>query len=113
MDILYRTKKLQKTCSSWKNLTKTFGSEQAKIIGRRQDQLRAAECLADVRNLPGHWHELTADREGTLAVYLRGATRMIFEVADEPVPKLEDGGLDWSRVTCVRILEVGIDYHDD
>lgn len=36
--------------------------------------------------------------------------RLIFEPADKPVPQLEHGGLDWSAVTKVRILEV-TDYH--
>ncbi len=113
MDILYKSQKLRKTCNSIKDLTKTYGPDQAKVIRRRQDQLRAATCLADIRNLPGHWHELTGDRAGTLAVNLRGLTRMIFEVADEPVPLLDDGGLDWKSVTSIRILEVGVDYHGD
>jgi len=37
---------------------------------------------------------------------------MVFESANDPVPKKKDGGLDWSRVTAIRILELSEDYHD-
>jgi proteic killer suppression protein len=46
-----------------------------------------------------------------LAVYLDGPWRLIFEPANDPVPKKPDGGLDWTQVTVIRILEVR-DYHD-
>jgi proteic killer suppression protein len=41
---------------------------------------------------------------------LHGGFRLIFEPADEPVPRKDDGGLDWTKVTVVRILEIK-DYH--
>lgn len=63
-----------------------------------------------MRTLPGRCHELTGDRKGELAVDLRGPYRLVFEPADNPPPVKEDGGLDWRRVTAVRILEVE-DYH--
>jgi len=36
--------------------------------------------------------------------------RLVFEPADDPVPRRPDGGLDWERVTSVMIWEIG-DYH--
>lgn len=41
---------------------------------------------------------------------LVGGDRLIFEPADDPVPRKPDGGLDWRLVTAVRILGVE-DYH--
>jgi len=46
-----------------------------------------------------------------LAVYLDGPWWLIFEPANDPVPKKLDGGLDWTQVTVIRILEVR-DFHD-
>lgn len=37
--------------------------------------------------------------------------RLIFEPANEPAPLLSDGGLDWDRVTAVRIIGVD-DTHE-
>lgn len=72
--------------------------------------MRAAETLADMRYLPGRCHELRADRSGQLALTLDGAYRLVFEPANEPVPRLPEGNLDWAEVTAIRILEV-VDYH--
>lgn len=63
--------------------------------------------LSDIRNLPGpRCHELTGDREGQLSVDLDHPYRLLFEPADDPIPIKPDMGLDWTRVTAVRILEV-------
>jgi proteic killer suppression protein len=32
--------------------------------------------------------------------------RLIFEPEHDPIPKRADGGLDWSAVTAIRILEI-------
>jgi len=54
---------------------------------------------------------LTGDRKGTLAVDLDHPYRLIFEPANDPVPRKPDGGLDWTKITVIRILELR-DYHD-
>lgn len=110
MDILFKTTRLAKQCGSDRSLIKAFGTDIAKVLRRRLDQLQAAEDLAAMRTLPGRCHELREDRKGALAVDLRGPYRLIFEPADNPPPTKEDGGLDWERVTAVQILEVE-DYH--
>lgn len=39
--------------------------------------------------------------------YLRtDAYRLIFIPDHDPVPRLKDGGLDWSKVTAIKILGV-------
>ena len=66
-----------------------------------------------MRSLPqSYCHELTADRKGQLAVKLDKGYRMVFEVANDPIPLKTDGGLDWNRVTAVRVLKLAEDYHD-
>jgi len=110
VDILFVNKRLAKQCVSERGRVKAFRADAAKVLGRRLDQLRAAEDLAVMRELPGRCHELGADRKGELALDLRGPYRLIFEPADNPPPTKDDGGLDWGRVTAIRILEVE-DYH--
>ena len=73
--------------------------------------LQAAPTLADVRGTPGRLHGLTGDRAGQYALDLRGSTRLIFEPNHDPVPERQGGGVDESRVTAIRIVEV-VDYHD-
>lgn len=78
---------------------------------RRLDDLRAAECLAVMKMLPGRCHELSANLKGLLAIDLDGPYRLIFEPAHDPVPVDEDGRLIWDEVTAICILRIE-DYHN-
>lgn len=106
MDIVFKTKRLEKQCNSIRAGTRVWGADGARRIRRRLDDLRAAENLEVMRRLPGRCHELKAERAGILSLDLRHPNRLLFEPADEPVPVKPDGGLDWTGVTTVRILGV-------
>lgn len=109
MLIEYPNARKKKLFDSDKELKKEFG-QMADKIKERLHQLEAAECLYDLKNLPGKWHDLTQNRKGQVAAHLTGNWRIIIEPADSPLPTLPDGGLDWKGVKKVRVLEV-IDYH--
>lgn len=112
MVIHFRSNKLEKTFSSEKELTRSYGVEQGRLIMRRVSELRAARCLADLRLLPQlRAHELVGDRKGQISITVRQPYRLIVLTANEPIPKLPDGGLDWSLVTEVTVTEV-VNYHD-
>lgn len=64
-----------------------------------------------MRTLPGKCHELDGDRVGQLAMLLPDRKRLVIEPDADPIPKKDDGGLDWSRVDAIRIVEI-CDYHD-
>jgi proteic killer suppression protein len=111
VDILLASTKLEKTLNSDKELVNRYGADCGKRIRRRLDDLRAADNLAVVRQLPQmRCHELTGDRKGQLAVDAKHPLRIVFEPADEPVPRLPDGGLDWEHVKTIKVLKV-VDYH--
>ncbi len=112
MDIFFHTRKLQKQCSQDSNMRKTWGENRSKKLRRRLDDLKAAGNLEVMRMLPGRCHELHGDRKGTLSLDLDGQFRLLFKPADEPVPILEDGGLDWKKIRSICILEVGEDTHE-
>lgn len=105
MDILFKGN-LGETFNSQKKLRRLHGDVRARLIGRRLDQLRAAPTLWTMRSLPGRCHELIGDRAGVLSIDLDGPYRLLFEPAHEPMPVKADGGLDWTRVTAVRILSI-------
>lgn len=109
MKIDFQKEKLQKQLESSQKMTKRYGPDGAKRIQGRLRQLRGADCLADLIGSPGDWHELSGNRKGQISAKLHGALRLIFEPA-EPVPRKADGGIDWSRVESVKILEI-TDYH--
>ena len=109
MEVRFATSQLQKTMSNASSLSRRYGDIGARRIQTRLSQLEAADSPADLRSLPGRWHELTGDRTGHLAADLHQPFRMVLRPA-EPVPRSDDGGLDWARVTTVIITEIA-DYH--
>lgn len=111
MEISFKNEKLRKICTDARRATREHGAVRARKLRLRLDDMAAAGSLAVTRALPGHYHELTGDRKGQLAVSLDGPYRLIFEPATEPVPRNADGGLDWAEVTAVRVLGIE-DYHD-
>ena len=107
MDIVFKTKKLQKICNNRKLRIKEFGKEQAGKIGQRLDELRAADCLQDMSCLPPpRCHELIGNRKGQFSVDLKQPYRLIFEPAEDPVPLRGDGGIDLEKVQSITILGV-------
>jgi len=111
MEIQVFKKKTAKLCNSAKEMRTRFGANDAKHLQQRLAELRAAETLNDISRVPpAKCHELTQNRKGQLAVSVGQKWRLIFEPDHDPVPKKDDGGLDWGRVTAIWICEV-VDYH--
>ena len=110
MKIFYDPK-VQEVCEDEGLAIRKLGKEIANSLFLRLQQLASVKSLWEMRGLnSANCHELKADRAGQLAVYLKHPRRLIFEVADYPVPKLKDGGLDWKNIRSIRILEI-TDYH--
>ena len=91
-------------------IAKNYGI-RAKLVNLRKNDLEASPTLETMRNLGGNCHELTGNLKGKLAISISGNHRIIFEPANKPVPKKEDGGLDWKLVTEITIIDIGEDYH--
>jgi plasmid maintenance system killer protein len=70
MDIVFQNKKFEKDCNNQKLLKRHYGTEMAKKIQRRLDDLRAASVLEEMRALPSRCHELLHDRTGQLSLDL-------------------------------------------
>ena len=104
MNILFKTKKLAKECNNESLLTRRYGERRAKLIKRRLHELHAADTLEVMESLPqARCHELKSNRKGQLSVDLDYPCRLIFKPYHNPIPRKEDGGLDWSMVTAVII----------
>src|SRR5262245_8375744 len=107
MEILFKNDRLKRDCTEDRWMRRAWGSNRAKVLRRRLDQLRAADNLEHLR-LAFHrrCHELDGDRAEQVSLDLDGGYRVLLLVADNPVPRKSDGGLDWSRVTAVRVMAV-------
>ena len=106
MDILFGDHHTDSLCNDDTRAVRRLGAVGAKRLRQRLDDLRAAPSLDVMRSLPGRCHELTGDRKGQLSLDLEHPLRLIFESANTPVARKNDGGLDWAATTAVRILGV-------
>ena len=113
MRIFFKTKKLQKICSEAKESSKQLGAKRGLKLQQRMMELQSAATLADISRLPpARCHELTNNRKGQLSADLEHPFRLIFIPANEPIPKREDGGLDWEGITEIEIIEIA-DTHNE
>lgn len=88
-------------------MSRELGTAMAAKLAQRVTELLAVDTLADLALLPGpRCHELEADRDGQLSLDLVHPRRLIIEPAHNPVPTKADGGLDWTKVTAVMVVEI-------
>ena len=112
MEVTYRTTKLRKLAASSRALSAELGPVCAKKFEQRISEFMAADCLEDLRHLPGpRVHELTANRKGQFSADLKHPLRLIFLPTNLPEPRKEDGGWDWTGITIIEIQEI-TDTHE-
>jgi len=76
-------------------------------LQQRLMELKAAPCLDDISKVPPpRCHPLSGDRDGQLSVDLEHPYRLLFIPANDPIPLTQDGGLDWTKVTEIEIVEI-------
>jgi len=109
--ITFKTRRLQKECSSEREMIRAFGQPCAAKLKRRLAVLEAAQSLADVpKQRPERCHALKADRQGQFAVDVEHPFRLVFEPVDPGACTSDSGNIDESQVKAIRILAVE-DYH--
>ncbi len=107
MLILFKDDRLRRDCSQSRWMIRAFGERCARALRRRLAQLMASECLEHMRfAFHRRCHELRANHRGKISVDLDGGRRLLLEPANDPVPTHDDGSLDWSKVTAVRVMAV-------
>jgi proteic killer suppression protein len=100
MNIVYANKVIRKRCQ-----------RAAGKLRQRLDDIRAAESMAVLQTLPGHYHPLSANRAGEWACRLEEPNRLVFRPIAVPpgVSSGADQGRD--RVKAVCLIEV-VNYHE-
>jgi plasmid maintenance system killer protein len=107
MDITFINKKLEKLLSTQKELLRTFGPDNGKRIGRRLQNIADASNLAELAKLPQtRVHELSGDRDEQISVDVKHPYRLLLASDHEQNPRKQDGGLDWERISKVKVLEI-------
>ncbi len=109
MKVTFQTDKLRQLCEEQRVATKKLGQPCAKKLAARLFNLMVADSVQDL--VVGDPHPLTGTRAGQFSLSLQGGMRLVFEPANDPIPRRSDGSIDWQNVTAVCIVFVG-DYHD-
>ena len=111
LDIAFKTRNLAKICNTERTLKAKYGDPMAKTIMRRLVVLENARTLARVpTSKPERRHQLTGNRSGQYAVDLVQPYRLIFVPDHDPLPRLDDGGIDTDQVTAIKVMGI-TDYH--
>lgn len=86
MQVLYRTKKLEKVCTNLKEAVKQYGDDMAEKIHLRVSQIRSIDNVEDlVKYRVGRCHPLEGNREGEYAMDLVHPYRLVFVKIEEDI----------------------------
>lgn len=110
MIITFADKKLRKYANNHRLAVQKLGQRRAEIFQRRLDDLAAADSFADLKYLPGNYHQLGEDRKDQWACDLDQPYRLIFMPAETPIPKNEAGVQILIEINNAEIIEIK-DYH--
>jgi len=110
MEIYVINKKLKKVLDDRNEIIRKYGSKMAQKISQRIDDMKAAENLEVLMNLPGNHHPLKGDRKGQFACGLVQPYRLIYRPGNDPLPMNDDCMLIYSEITIIDILGI-VDYH--
>lgn len=106
MELSYKTNKLEKSLTTDKGLAKSYG-QLAKKIKQRRIQLESADNLEAISKLPVlRLHQHTGKGKGTWSIDIQENWRILFEIDQDPIPSLEDGGVDLKGITIICVTSV-------
>jgi proteic killer suppression protein len=106
MKLSYKNNKLEKSLSTDKGLTKSYGS-LAKKIKQRRIQLENADNLEVISKLLVlRLHQHIGKGKGTWSIDIQENWRILFSIDQNPIPTLEDGGVDLKAITIISIESV-------
>lgn len=112
MIITFADRNLKKYANDNKLAVKKMGVKRAKIYQRRLGDMAAANSFADLEFLPGRFHQLAENMKDKWACNLDHPYRLIFEPADVPIPKDEDGKQILIKIKSLEIIKV-TNYHKE
>ena len=106
MELSYKNNKLKKSLTTDKGLLK-LNSRLAKKIKQRRIQLESADNLEVISKLPKlRLHPYKGNRKGTWSIDIQENWRILFIINQDPIPTLEDGGVDLKAITIISIESV-------
>jgi len=112
MIITFADKKLRKYANNNRLAAQKMGDRRAKLYQKRLEDLKDAVSFADLEHLPGRFHQLIENRKDQWSCDLDHPYRLIFEPAEDPIPKDKNGKQLLTEIKNLEIIEV-TDYHKE
>lgn len=109
MELEFKDKHIQKLCEDSAHAIRKLGDPCARKLRTRIAEIQAAAVVTEL--IAGKPHPLKGTRNGQSSVELHGGSRLVFEPRNPTIPTRDDGSIEWSKVTRVRIVYIS-DYHD-
>nr|VFJ71892.1 MAG: proteic killer suppression protein [Candidatus Kentron sp. FW] len=112
MVIYFKIKKLQKICSTQKEMQKKYGARISRKLMQRLMELQAAESLKEISHLPPpRCHALSEDRAGQFSIDLIHPYRLLFIPIMNSIPVVEGKDMDRGKISEIAIIEIA-DTHE-
>lgn len=106
MKISYKNNKLEKELNTDTGLQKSYNT-LAKKIKQRLTELKSADNLQIIANNKVlRLHPYKGNRKGEWSIDIQENWRIIFEIDQDPIPTLEDGGVCLTEVLSIKIISV-------
>lgn len=106
MELSYKNNKLKKALDTDKGIAKSYGT-LAKKGKLRITQLKNADNLEVISKLPVlRLHQHIGKGKGTWSIDIQENWRILFIINQDPIPTLEDGGIDLKAITIISIESV-------
>ncbi len=103
MIVAFQTEKLRRVCEDESVMTAKLGTTVAALLRERLADIRAASTLDDL--IVGR-PRLSGDKLELLTIDLGPASQMTWTANHAPPRISQDGKMDWTRTTRIRLLKI-------
>ena len=105
MKLAFRTQRLRRICESQACAEQELGLAVATLLRARLADVTAAETVDDLIAIL-----LNKRKDEVIQMQLGSKACIRLRANHNPMPLLPDGAIDWSRVSRLQVLEVGVQY---
>lgn len=108
MELSFATAQLRSLCESRRRARKLLGIEAAALLAQLLADAEACKSVTElIELLQGQVAPADGDQWRTM---LTKHCRVVFGCGHVTAPRTKAGAVDWSKVSRIRILEIGLDH---
>jgi proteic killer suppression protein len=104
LELAFADKDLRELCERKSAAEAEFGTAIARCLRRRIAEVRASDNVAAI--LTGNARPYGRGNTAQYLVDVQGGWRLVLAANHQDPPRLQNGQIDWSRVTRVKILGI-------